>query len=149
MIHSSHYYAWTSKDLPFPCWKERSLQLLSRVIEGPFFTLIRSLTPPLGANFLCQYVFMLPHWEGQKVELLEGEPEVFFPILCFCHISPLIFSIKWDLLAPKEQINPYWSRKENPSFFVFFVVYNVVQKDIKRKVCTESNATSKDLRTWK
>ena len=90
---------------------------VAKVIEGPFFTLIRSLTPPLGANFLCQYVFMLP--QGQKVEKLKGEPEVFFPIPCFCHISPLIFSIKWDLLAPKEQINPYWSRKENPSFLSF------------------------------
>ena len=144
MIHSSHYYAWTSKDLPSsPLLKGEKLATsqfsaeVAKVIEGPFFTLIRSLTPPLGANFLCQYVFMLP--QGQKVEKLKGEPEVFFPIPCFCHISPLIFSIKWDLLAPKEQINPYWSRKENWFFQKWKRVKKSDETDACLQVCTHAN----------
>ena len=118
MIHSSHYYAWTSKDLFSPCWKLATLGVAT------FFTLSSDhwhfpWEPIFSVNvFLCCY-YSAP---GSFLSSYATSPTNLFNKVGFAGMVPWV------------QINPCWSTSRKNKYFK--------QRDCRRKDWLEFNATS-------
>ena len=128
--------------------KGEKLATSQQSYRGAIFHSHKIIDTSLGSQFslsICFYV--TTRTESREAERRTGS---FLPYsLLLPHLPANLFN-KVGFASSQGTDKSLLEQKRKPLFFfVFFVVYNVVQKDIKRKVCTESNATSKDLRTWK
>ena len=100
MIHSSHYYAWTSKDLFSPCWKLATLGVAT------FFTLSSDhwhfpWEPIFSVNvFLCCYLA-----PGSFLSSYATSPTNLFNKVGFAGMAPWV------------QINPCWSTSRKKKYF--------------------------------
>ena len=129
--------------------KGEKLATSQQSYRGAIFHSHKIIDTSLGSQFslsICFYVTTLRRTKSRAAGRRTGS---FLPYsLLLPHLPANLFN-KVGFASSQGTDKSLLEQKRKPFFFVFFVVHNFLEQDIKRKDCSTLNATSKDPRTWK